>query len=492
MSLRLRFLLCLLAVLALMAGPALYGVSRVTMLRDIVLELRGQAAQSALAVGRLESALVRVDRHQRVYVATTDPDAATLMRAGTSEVAGAIATLRAGGYGDLVERAGISVERLTASNDRIEALVAADSLEEATTYLVAEATPLVESARAAVPAVAAAIDLDTSARVPIAQRSAVTAATATTAAVFVGVALAIALALASARVLTGPLDRLRRAMARVAEGTFETPFDLQYDRRDEVGDLSRSFRTMTLRLAELDRLKAEFVGTVSHDLKTPIAVITGYSELVQEELSGALTPRQTELLRSLAEQTRTLQRRLDQLVEISRMESGRLRLGLEEIDVRHFAEDVFREFEPAARKREIRLELSVHDRTPPAIVADPDVLRTDVIGNLVGNALKFTPAGGMIRISLRPDGQRLSIEIADTGIGIPQDQLDRIFDRYYQSRGATGGTGLGLAIAKAGVENHGGRIEVQSRVGRGTRFRVTLPVRSVAGAYADAVTTVAG
>jgi signal transduction histidine kinase len=236
---------------------------------------------------------------------------------------------------------------------------------------------------------------------------------------------------------------------------------------------------MTQRLAELDRLKAEFVGSASHDLKTPISIITGYAELIREELAGPLHVRHRELLSSLSEQTQTLQRRVDQMLEISRMEAGRLRLGLEEINVRHFAGEVHRAFEPAARVRDLQLELHVHDSVPPFLIADPDVLRTDVMGNLIGNALKFTATGGTIRVSIRPDGDRLSIEVADTGCGIPQDQVDHIFDKYYQGRGTKGGAGLGLAIAKAGVEAHGGRIQVISRVERGTRFRVSLPLRAI-------------
>lgn len=482
MSLRLRFLLSLLAVLVLITAPALYAVTRVAMLRDIVLELRGETAQSALAVGRLEAALVRVDRNQRVYVATLDPDAAALMHAGTREVAAAIGTLRASGHGELVATAAIETGPLMEAATRLQALVEDGQLEEATEYLTTHATPLVERLRDAVPGIAAGIDLNTNQRVALAQHSAITAGTATTAAVLVAVALAIALALASARVLTLPLDRLRRAMARVAEGAFDPAPELEYDRTDEVGDLSRSFRTMTWRLAELDRLKAEFVGGLSHDLKTPISVMTGYAELIREELAGSLSARQQQLLESLSEQTRAVQRRVDQMVEISRMQAGRLRLGLEEINIRHFVEELRQEHEPAALSQGLHFEVSVHDAVPPFVVADPDVLRTDVLANLIGNALRFTPAGGAVRVSVRPDGPCVHIEVADTGAGIPAEQLDRLFDRY-QARGAPGGVGLGLAIAKAGVENHGGRIDVQSRIGRGTRFRVTLPVRSVSRSY---------
>jgi signal transduction histidine kinase len=484
MSLRIRFLLSLLAVLALMAGPALYGVTRVSMLRDIVLELHGQGAESALAAGRLEAALVRIDHGQRTYVATGDARAAELMRSGAAEAVAAIVTLRAAGYGDLLTDADIHVDVLTASAAHITALVEQGRFDDATSFLVSRASPLVERARGAVPGIAVRIDERTSARVPVARRSAVAAATATTAAVLVGVALSIVLALAAARQLTGPLDGLRRAMARVAEGTFDAPSELPDERTDEIGDLSRSFKTMTRRLAELDRMKADFVGTISHDLKTPVSVIAGYAELMQEELGPLLTARQGEMLRSMSDQTRTLQRRMDQLVEFSRMESGRLKLGLEEIDLRNFVEDVQREFAPAARLCEVRLELFTHDATPPSILADPDVLRADIVGNLMANALKYTPPGGTISLSVRPDGPRVILEIADTGPGIPQDQLERIFDRYYQSRGTTRGSGLGLTIAKAGVENHGGRIEARSRIGHGTRVRVTLPGRSVSSAYA--------
>jgi two-component system sensor histidine kinase GlrK len=451
----------------------------VTALRDIVLELRSETAQSALAVGRLEAALVQLDRHQRVYVATTDPASAARMRAAANRAQSEIAALRGAGHGDLLEAAGVRVAHLTAINSRIESHVEAGLLEEATEDLRTNALPGVERAREAIPALASGIDAETNQRATVAQRSAVAAGTATTAAVLVAAALAAALALAAAGVLTQPLDGLRRAMARVADGTFETPVDLPYERGDELGELSRSFRTMTLRLAELDRHKADFVGTASHDLKTPISIIAGYAELIREDLDGPLHVRQHELLRAITEQTNFLLRRVDQLLEISRTEAGRLRLGLEEINIRHFADEVHRAFEPAAHKREIRLDVSVHDAVPACITADPDVLRADIIDNLISNALRFTPSGGLVRVSFGADGERLSIEVADTGCGIPQDQLDHIFDKYYQGRGSHGGPGLGLAIAKAGVEAHGGRIDVSSRVERGTRFRMTLPQRAM-------------
>lgn len=486
MSLRLRLLLSLLAVLGLLTGPAVYAALQVNTLRDIVLELRGEAAQSALAVGRLEAALVHLDRSQRVFVATLDPEAAARMHAGLREAAGAVATLRTAGYGDVVGGSGLKLEPLRASTQRIEELVTSGRVADATSYLMTDATPLIERARAAIPDIAATIDLRASERVPVAQRSAIAASTATTAAVLVGFVLAIALALMSARVLTVPLDRLRRAMTRVADGAFQTPADLPYEQNDEVGELSRSFRTMTRRLAELDRLKAEFVGTVSHDLKTPVTVITGYAELMQEELRDVLSRRQDELLRSLAEQTRSLQRRIDQVVEISRIEAGRLQLGLEDVHVRHFAAELRREYAPAARARMLRLDLVVTRDAPGTIVADPDVLRRDVLTNLMSSAFEYSPPGGTVNVQFRGDDERLILEISDEGPGLREEEIEYAFGPYYQARMSNGrNSTLGLAIARAGVENHGGRIDVQSRVGRGTRFRITLPIRSVASAFVE-------
>jgi two-component system sensor histidine kinase GlrK len=479
MSLRLRFLLSLFAVILVMAVPAFFAVNRVNALRDIALELQTQAAQSSLSVGRLDAGLLQLGQFQLSYVVHGDTASAALMRKTAEELVARSSTLRAAGHSDLVQKSELRLDELAVLNRRLVTLVQQGKLDEAANYLNNTINPEIERSREAVSKLAIWIDEKTSGSVPIARETALAAGTATTAAVFAAIVLACALALAAAGVLTHPLDRLRVAMARVADGALDAPFDLPYDRDDELGDLSRSFRTMTLRLTELDRLKAEFVGTASHDLKTPISIISGYAELIHDELDGTIHARHRELLRSLSEQTVTLQRRVDQLLEISRMEAGRLRLGLEEINVRYFAEEVRRAFEPAARVRDLKFDVNVHDTAPPFLIADPDVLRTDIIGNLVGNALKFTPAGGIVRMSIRPDGDRLSIEVADTGCGIAPEQLDHVFEKYYQGRRTNGGGGLGLAIAKAGVEAHGGRIQVTSRVERGTRFRVSLPVRAV-------------
>lgn len=479
MRLRTRVLLSLLAMVGLMAIPALYGLARVMEVRDIALEMREQAAQSALAIGELETALQEFAHYQRSYVAVPDePEAQRYAEASLQRANGLVARLRANGYEDVVANADLPLAEMRDAFEQIDLLLRYGHLAAATDYLGYAGVPLVTRARSAMQPLAQAVDRRTRQHVAAAERSAAAATTALATAVLVAIILAIFLAFAVSSVLTRPLDRLRYSMARVAEGSFEAPQTLPYHRRDEVGELFRSFRAMTLRLAELDRLKAEFVGIASHDLKTPISVITGYAELMEEELSPELGKRHKDLLRSLGEQTQSLQRRVDQLLEISRMEAGRLRLGLEEIYIRHFADGLEREYEPAARARGLTFELLVHERVPPFLIADPDVLRSDVLGNLIGNALKFTPPGGAVSVHFRPDGNRLIIDVADTGPGIPAENMPHVFEKYWQGRGSRGGAGLGLAIARAAVEAHGGRLDVQSRVGKGSRFRVIVPTRA--------------
>ena len=475
MTLRLRFLLSLLIVIGIMAAPAIYGVTRVAEVRDIALDLREQAATSALSIGRLRTALEQFDRYQRLYIAATDPEYSELMWDRMRDAHVELDALKAGGYADEVAMADLPMTQLTEVTQRIDALVAAGLLTAATEYREIAVDPLLNDVLGSVPQLGAAIDDHTAAGVAAAERSADAATTAVTTAMLVALVLAGALAVAAAGVLSSPLARLGVAMQRVADGHFDVPRGLPYERPDELGELFRSFRAMTLRLAQLDRMKAEFIGVATHGLKTPIGVIGGYAELIGEEANDRLTERERGLLARLSEQTDVLRRRLDQLLEISRMESGALTLGLEEIYLRHFLAALEREYTPLARERGVVLDLRLDAHTPPFVIADPDVLRVDVLANLIGNALRVTPPGGTVSMAVRPDGDLVIFEVIDSGPGISADQIEHVFEKHYQGREPEAGAGLGLAIAKAAVLAHRGRIDVNNLPGRGVRFRFALP-----------------
>ncbi|MGH7444018.1 MAG: ATP-binding protein, partial [Longimicrobiales bacterium] len=299
------------------------------------------------------------------------------------------------------------------------------------------------------------------------------------------------------RTVFTPVRRLGVALTRVADGAHTVPPDLPYERQDEIGDLSRSFRWMSERLQELDRMKAEFMSIATHELKTPINVISGYAELLDERLLGEITDKQEVAIASIREQTRTLAQLVNELLDVSRLEAGGLRLQIQAVPVRDLLDSVERAFDVLCRQKAINFDVDVSADVPETIPGDVSRLRDQVLGNLMSNAVKFTPERGSIRLSVRRARDNfIVIEVADNGTGIPDDQRPHIFDKYYQVGEAarSTGAGLGLAIANEVVEAHGGRIEVDSVMNEGTTFVVWLPARAEqipAGVASEGRTTTA-
>jgi signal transduction histidine kinase len=475
MRLRTRYLLSLLALVAVMTIPALYGIGQVREMRSIALDLRQQAARTAIAAGRLSRHVAELDRHQRAWVVTAEPELAWRVRSALDAITAQADSLTRLGYGDLVA-AELPMTALQASADSLRSLMEAGALDAATDHIAVSTVPLLGAVDTAIVRLSAAIDRDNDARAAEAERIAADALTATTTAIVVTLLVAGLMAWLAARLLTRPLERLNVAMGAVAAGDLKTTADPALDREDEVGDLFRSFQTMTWRLLQLDRMKADLVGMASHDLKTPISVITGYAELLEEEATE-LDDDHRNVLASLHEQARALGTRVDQLIDISRMESRGLRLGVEEINIRHFAAGLGTAFAPLALRHGVDLAVEVGSDAPTFIVADPDCLRSEVAGNLLEHCIKFSPRGGVVRIEFNGGESRLRLEVRDQGPPVPPHLAERLFDRYF--RGAPGagriGSGVALPIARSGVEAHGGTIRVESDEA-GTRFLVELPL----------------
>jgi signal transduction histidine kinase len=482
MRLRTRYLLSLIALLAVMTVPVLYGLHRIWDLRGIALELRNHAAGTAVAAGRLGRDLAELDRHIRTYVATTDPAMEHYVAASLDSVGARIATLDQLGYGAYVADERLPLGALRVAADSVRTLVLGGALDGATGHLTHAVRPLLASADSAVHGLSAGINRDTAHRTREAELIATAALATTTTAIVVALLAAVLLAWLSARRLTDPLDRLRRAMGAVADGRAGTQPDPACLRRDELGELFRSFQGMTDRLAQLDRMKAELVSLASHDLKTPISVIIGYAEMI-EESGWTADDHHRQVLRSLGDQARALGERLDQLIEISRMEARGLRLGLEEIHVRHFAAGVETHFSPMALRQGVDLAVSVERNAPTFIIADPDCLRSDIVGNLVGHAVRFSPPGSTVRIEFQRGESGLRIVVRDHGPAIPPEHVPFLFEPYFPGSRAEGrlGAGSGLSLARAGVQSHGGTLAVESDE-TGTRFLLHLPLRPVFGA----------
>ena len=238
---------------------------------------------------------------------------------------------------------------------------------------------------------------------------------------------------------------------------------------------------MSKQLAELDKLKAEFVSVASHELKTPINVILGYLQLMQEGIYGPLSIKQKEILSTIESQGRTLARLAAQLLDVTRFEAGGGRIEPRSLQLGALLDDLERAFHVLAVQRGINFRVTAADGLPDQVQWDPDRIN-EVMGNLLANAFKFTGDGGTVELSATPSDDQVRIEVRDTGAGIPPDQLPHIFEKFYQANNqeaaSAPGTGLGLAIAKEIVEAHRGEIRCDSVLGEGTTFTLLLPIQA--------------
>jgi signal transduction histidine kinase len=225
----------------------------------------------------------------------------------------------------------------------------------------------------------------------------------------------------------------------------------------------------------LERLRDAFLAAVSHELRTPLTSMAGFLELLGDE-EHELGPAGRRYVDVIRRSSGRLRRAVEDMLLVAEIEAERLELRREATDLADLAAATVEEALPGAAERGIELLLEINGRLP--LEADAGRLR-QVLDNLVSNALKFTPSGGSVTLSARNGDGPLRIEVADTGVGIPQEELGQVFSRFYRASSATRraipGTGLGLVIARAIVEGHGGTISLESTEGEGTRVTVTLP-----------------
>jgi signal transduction histidine kinase len=247
----------------------------------------------------------------------------------------------------------------------------------------------------------------------------------------------------------------------------------------ELSDKNRQLEESYAKLKELDRLKSNFLATMSHELRTPLTSVIGYSEMMLEGLGGPLTAEQREYLGIIMEKGENLLQLITSILDISKIEAGRVRLVLSEVDAAQVMRDAVATVLPLARKK--GLKVACEPGNLPRFQADRDKVRQCLV-NLCSNAVKFTPAGGSITVTADklPD-ERIAMRVTDTGIGIPEEHVTRVFEVFYQVDGSStreyGGAGLGLAIVKSFVEAHGGEVSVTSTPGAGSTFSVVLPIR---------------
>jgi signal transduction histidine kinase len=288
---------------------------------------------------------------------------------------------------------------------------------------------------------------------------------------FTAAVLALAMVQFLAHGMTYPLREMASAARAMAHGDYARR--VTATSRDEVGDLARAFNEMSRQLSEVDRLRRDLVANASHELRTPLGALRAQLE----NIIDGVEPGDSAAIEDALRQVERLTDLVDQLLDLSKLESGAVPLELSEIRADALLDQVVAEWSEPASSRGVRIEL---EPGSPELVLRVDVDRMrQVLANLVANAIRHSPEVGRVLLSARAEGSTTRLEVADEGPGIPADDLERVFERFYRSDPArsadVGGAGLGLAIARWIVELHGGTIRAATADPTGCRIVVELP-----------------
>ncbi len=285
------------------------------------------------------------------------------------------------------------------------------------------------------------------------------------------------------RSMRAPLARLVDGARQLAGGRLDTRVEVGGP--SEISTLGGAFNEMASALERdarerdrMEQMKDDFLLTVSHELRTPVTSVKGFAEMLAAQ-ENTLSARQREAIEAITDSAGDLSTLIDDLLDLARSDAGRLRLEQRPTEVRQLLDRVARGLRPGFESRNQKLEVSSEEGLPP-IEADPERV-AQALSNLLTNSNKYAPEGASVRLTAQRNGGGVVIEVADDGPGIPQTEVEHVFERFWRGdsseRQRVGGTGLGLAITKSLVELHGGVISVSSQPGAGITFRIELPER---------------
>jgi two-component system sensor histidine kinase GlrK len=303
-------------------------------------------------------------------------------------------------------------------------------------------------------------------------------ATARSLAIFMSlitILLVISTSLLITRSITKPFILLMNKTKEISRGAFNS--DLEISSPPEISELARYFNAMCRQLNTVDKMKSDFFSTMSHELRTPLASIKEGISLLKDGIGGTSVDKQAKLLNILTMETNRLIGHVNSFLDLSKMEAGMMTYRFEQGSLHPLIKKAMMEMIPLVEAKKIKVEATMTEELPMINMDNERILQA--LRNLIGNAVKFTPEGGCVRISASPRAQGLEVSIADTGPGIPREDLPTIFEKFHQGpvkhSGQTNGTGLGLAIVKHIITAHRGRIWVESEPGRGSIFSFVLP-----------------
>lgn len=283
------------------------------------------------------------------------------------------------------------------------------------------------------------------------------------------------LSLTFSKSIINPIKEISKASKMIAKGQFEERIEKQYN--DEIGELAETINYMAGEIAKVQDLKNEFISSISHELRTPLTSIKGWGETI---LTGGFENQaETEQgIKIIVKEANRLTKMVEELLDFSKLESGRIILQLDRTDVKKELEEVVYLFEAKTKKKNIEMNYYSEESCISKTLADKNRLR-QVFINILDNAIKFTKTGKRIFVKIYEDETCINIEIKDEGIGISEEEIKRVGEKFYKVNSNKPGSGLGLAISNEIIKFHGGGLNFESDIGKGTTVVISLPRTSV-------------
>ncbi len=277
------------------------------------------------------------------------------------------------------------------------------------------------------------------------------------------------------RSITAPISILKKKTKEIGQGNFQGNLNLSSP--PELAELAGAFNLMCNKLNELDKMKSDFFSFITHELRTPLSSIKMGMDLLRDGTEGPVTEGQKELLTVIEKESYRLIGLVNSLLDLSKMEAGMMSFHLQPQPIAPLIDQTIKELGPLVDSKKIILEIMVKEGLPIVKIDSEKILQA--LRNIISNAVKFTPEGGRVKVSARSADHGVEVSIADTGPGIPKENLITIFEKFQQAitdrKLSTQGTGLGLAIAKQIITHHGGKIWAESQLGHGSTFIFFLP-----------------
>jgi two-component system sensor histidine kinase GlrK len=473
-----RLVLTALVIITVMGGVNLYALFQLRQLASMSTQMASYHYPAVESAKRLLGSLFAQLNSEKKFVATKDHTFLTNLEEEVDEFQRNLQLLRSQesspqGLKLLQDADELLAKRLVLYREEFQG-VDGDALREDPQY-EGQRDAIMDQMSASIQAYIDLHEARMSVEVSESRASAAQAEAVTEQLVLVALVFGLGLAGVASYTILLPLRQLQGHIRKIGQGSFGG--SLQIKAPAELRELVDTVNWMGGKLQELDDMKAEFLAHVSHELRTPMASIQEGTHLLLDEIPGPLVQEQRTILRIMADSSRRLIHLISTILELSKMEAGMMEYRIVPVDLHRIGEVSIDKVRLLADSKHVQLVLeNIGDRV--WVKADASRLE-QVLDNLLSNALKFSPEGGVVKVQMKPDPQAgvLEVSVSDTGPGVAPDDLPHIFQRFYQGRTKvkhTAGSGLGLALVKKVVEAHGGRIWIESEKGKGATVRFIL------------------